>query len=98
MESSLLLLVVQEQRRLLPVYAYREEFLRAVANYPVLVVVGETGSGQTTQLPQFLREVGYAKAGVVGCTQPRRIAAMSVAARVAQEVGCRLGLEVNPET
>ncbi|CDI73657.1 Helicase associated domain HA2 containing protein, related [Eimeria praecox] len=85
---------LQEQRRLLPVYAYREEFLRAVAKYPVLVVVGETGSGKTTQLPQFLREVGYAKAGMVGCTQPRRIAAMSVAARVAQEVGCRLGLEV----
>ncbi|CDJ46354.1 pre-mRNA splicing factor RNA helicase, putative [Eimeria brunetti] len=85
---------LQEQRRLLPVYAYREEFLRAVAQYPVIVVVGETGSGKTTQLPQFLREVGYAKAGMVGCTQPRRIAAMSVAARVAQEVGCRLGLEV----
>ncbi|OEH78354.1 pre-mRNA splicing factor [Cyclospora cayetanensis] len=85
---------LQDQRRLLPVYAYREEFLRAVAKYPVLVVVGETGSGKTTQLPQFLREVGYAKAGRIGCTQPRRIAAMSVAARVAQEVGCRLGMEV----
>ncbi|KAL8449216.1 hypothetical protein Emag_003736 [Eimeria magna] len=85
---------LQDERRLLPVYAYREEFLRAVAKYPVIVVVGETGSGKTTQLPQFLREVGYAKAGRVGCTQPRRIAAMSVAARVAQEVGCRLGMEV----
>ncbi|KAL8433845.1 hypothetical protein ACSSS7_003589 [Eimeria intestinalis] len=84
---------LQDERRLLPVYAYREEFLRAVAKYPVIVVIGETGSGKTTQLPQFLREVGYAKAGRVGCTQPRRIAAMSVAARVAQEVGCRLGME-----
>lgn len=85
---------MQEERRLLPVYGYREEFLRAVAKHRVLIVVGETGSGKTTQLPQYLREVGYAKAGRIGCTQPRRIAAMSVAARVSQEIGCRLGLEV----
>ena len=60
----------------------------------VVVVVGETGSGKTTQLTQFLYEDGYCNGGIIGCTQPRRVAAMSVAKRVAEEVGCRLGQEV----
>lgn len=46
------------------------------------------------QIPQYLHEAGYSKLGKIGCTQPRRVAAMSVAARVAQEVGCKLGNEV----
>lgn len=46
------------------------------------------------QIPQYLHEAGYSKAGCIGCTQPRRVAAMSVAARVATEVGCKLGAEV----
>lgn len=80
---------------MLPVYAYRRQFLKAVREYPVLIVVGETGSGKTTQLPQYLYEVGYGKAGKIGCTQPRRVAAMSVAARVSTELGCRLGMQVS---
>lgn len=60
----------------------------------MLIVVGETGSGKTTQIPQYLEEVGYGKVGKIGCTQPRRVAAMSVAARVAQEKGVKLGHEV----
>ena len=60
----------------------------------VLVVIGETGSGKTTQLTQYLAEAGYTSKGKIGCTQPRRVAAMSVAKRVAEEVGCRLGEEV----
>lgn len=48
----------------------------------------------TLQIPQYLHETGYSKAGKIGCTQPRRVAAMSVAARVAQEVGCKVGHEV----
>jgi HrpA-like RNA helicase len=60
----------------------------------VLVVIGETGSGKTTQMTQYLAEAGYTSRGKVGCTQPRRVAAMSVAKRVAEEVGCRLGEEV----
>jgi pre-mRNA-splicing factor ATP-dependent RNA helicase DHX16 len=81
-------------RRTLPIYAYRDDLLEAISNNQVLVVVGETGSGKTTQIPQYLHEVGYTKLGKVGCTQPRRVAAMSVAARVAQEMGVKLGHEV----
>ncbi len=57
--------------------------------------MGETGSGKTTQLPQYLYEDGYTNDGKkVGCTQPRRVAAMSVAKRVADEMGTKLGNEV----
>lgn len=85
---------IQATRESLPVYALRKELLDAIAEYQVLIVVGETGSGKTTQLPQFLHEAGYTKDGKkVGCTQPRRVAAMSVAARVAEEMGVRLGRE-----
>ncbi|KAF7548212.1 hypothetical protein G7Z17_g7208 [Cylindrodendrum hubeiense] len=88
-------LSIQETRKSLPIYAYRDEFLAALETHQVLVIVGETGSGKTTQLPQYLHEAGYTKNGLkVGCTQPRRVAAMSVAARVADEVGVKVGNEV----
>ena len=60
----------------------------------VVVVIGETGSGKTTQLTQFLHEEGYSDFGLIGCTQPRRVAAMSVAQRVSEEMECELGAEV----
>lgn len=89
---------MEEVRKSLPVYKYRDGpngFLAAVEKYRVLVVVGETGSGKTTQLPQYLHEAGYTKGGLkIGCTQPRRVAAMSVAARVADEMGVKVGNEV----
>lgn len=86
---------IEETRKSLPVYKYRKEFLQAVAEYPVLIVVGDTGSGKTTQLTQYLVEEGYTKNGMkIGCTQPRRVAAMSVANRVAEEMGVKLGNEV----
>lgn len=86
---------IEETRRSLPVYGYREQLLEAISKNKVLIVVGETGSGKTTQLPQYLYESGYCKNGkMVGCTQPRRVAAISVATRVADEVGCKLGDEV----
>ncbi|WVO20013.1 uncharacterized protein IAS62_001303 [Cryptococcus decagattii] len=86
---------IQDTRKSLPIYEFRDELLEAIAEHQVLVVVAETGSGKTTQLPQYLYEAGYCKNGMkVGCTQPRRVAAMSVAARVAEEMGVRLGQEV----
>ena len=60
-----------------------------------MIVVGETGSGKTTQLTQYLHEDGYTRYGMVGCTQPRRVAAMSVAKRVSEEIGTNLGEEVS---
>lgn len=62
--------------------------------FQVLVCVGETGSGKTTQLTQYLHEAGYTVNGQIACTQPRRVAAVSVAKRVADEMACELGTKV----
>lgn len=67
---------------------------QAVTENQILIVIGETGSGKTTQITQYLAEAGFTARGKIGCTQPRRVAAMSVAKRVAEEFGCRLGQEV----
>lgn len=86
---------IQAVRRSLPVFPFREELLAAIATHQVLIIEGETGSGKTTQIPQYLFEEGYTKKGLkIACTQPRRVAAMSVAARVAREMGVKLGNEV----
>jgi pre-mRNA-splicing factor ATP-dependent RNA helicase DHX38/PRP16 len=85
---------IQEQRQYLPAFAVREELLRIIRDNRIVVIVGETGSGKTTQLTQFLMEDGFGKLGMIGCTQPRRVAAMSVAKRVSEEHGCKLGDEV----
>jgi pre-mRNA-splicing factor ATP-dependent RNA helicase DHX38/PRP16 len=82
---------LQEQREFLPAFAVREELLRVIRDNQVVIVVGETGSGKTTQLTQFLYEDGYGKIGLIGCTQPRRVAAMSVAKRVSEEMEVKLG-------
>ncbi|KAK4199204.1 P-loop containing nucleoside triphosphate hydrolase protein [Triangularia verruculosa] len=87
-------MTIKEQRESLPVYAFREQLIKAVRENQVLIVVGETGSGKTTQLTQYLAEAGFTNNGIIGCTQPRRVAAVSVAKRVSEEVGCRLGEEV----
>ncbi|KAI9758405.1 MAG: DEAH-box RNA helicase prp16 [Lichina confinis] len=85
---------LREQREYLPAFAVREDLLRVIRDNQVVIVVGETGSGKTTQLTQFLYEDGYGKIGMIGCTQPRRVAAMSVAKRVSEEMEVRLGAMV----
>lgn len=82
---------ILEQRRFLPAFAVRQEVLNVIRENSVVIIVGETGSGKTTQLTQYLHEDGYSKYGMIGCTQPRRVAAMSVAKRVSDEMGTQLG-------
>ena len=84
---------MEEQRRSLPIFQLKAELMQAVHDHQVLIVIGETGSGKTTQMTQYIYEMGYSKKGRIGCTQPRRVAAMSVAKRVSEEFGCRLGAE-----
>jgi ATP-dependent helicase HrpA len=78
----------------LPVVGRREEIARAIAAHQVTIVCGETGSGKTTQLPKICLDLGRGCDGLIGHTQPRRIAARTVAARVAQELGEPLGHSV----
>ncbi|KAF7261867.1 hypothetical protein EG68_00684 [Paragonimus skrjabini miyazakii] len=86
---------LKEVRRSLPIYKFRDSLLQAIADHQILIIEGETGSGKTTQIPQYLYEAGYCDGGKrIGCTQPRRVAAMSVAARVSQEMSVKLGKEV----
>lgn len=86
---------ILETRKSLPVWDQKTQFLDAVKANQSVVLVGETGSGKTTQVPQFLAENGYSDDGLlVACTQPRRVAAMSVAKRVAEEMDVKLGNEV----
>jgi len=79
---------------LLPITGKREEIKAALRQHQVIVVCGETGSGKSTQLPKLCLEAGLGIAGVIGHTQPRRLAARSVAARVAEELGSRVGDKV----
>lgn len=83
------------KRVTLPVFEYRADFMRLLAEHQCIVLVGETGSGKTTQIPQWCVE--YAKTlgqKSTACTQPRRVAAMSVAQRVSEEMDVVLGQEV----
>lgn len=87
---------ILEGRRNLPVHKYRQEFLDIYHNTQIMVFVGETGSGKTTQIPQYVLydELPQFNGKLVACTQPRRVAATSVAQRVADELGVNLGEEV----
>jgi len=88
-------LSIQSQRERLPIFKYKDRVLHCIERYQVVVVVGETGSGKTTQIPQYLHEAGWSANGnVIACTQPRRVAVTSVATRTASEVGTVLGNEV----
>lgn len=82
---------LKEQREFLPVYSVRDRLLTVIRDNRIVIIVGETGSGKTTQLTQYLYESGYHRNGLIGCTQPRRVAAVSVAKRVAEEMDSELG-------
>ncbi|XP_024368018.1 probable pre-mRNA-splicing factor ATP-dependent RNA helicase DEAH2 isoform X1 [Physcomitrium patens] len=86
---------ILEKRRTLPVWQQKAEFLNILAKNQTMILVGETGSGKTTQIPQFVVEAGYtSNRKQVACTQPRRVAAMSVSRRVADEMDVTIGDEV----
>ncbi|XP_057516708.1 probable pre-mRNA-splicing factor ATP-dependent RNA helicase DEAH2 isoform X2 [Amaranthus tricolor] len=91
---------ILEKRKSLPVWQQKEEFLQVLNNNQILILVGETGSGKTTQIPQFVIEAveldstDKRRKMMVACTQPRRVAAMSVSRRVAEEMDVTLGEEV----
>ena len=85
-------------------YQHRQQIIHSVQHNPTTIIVGETGSGKTTQIAQYLHESGLfqsipigplrSRDGVIGITQPRRVAAITVAKRVAEERGCKVGGEV----
>lgn len=87
---------ISDVRNSLPVFSVKNELMNIVREHQICVIVGETGSGKTTQLTQYLYDEGYARFGTICCTQPRRVAAVSVAQRVAEEFngGSELGMEV----
>ncbi|ELR56186.1 Putative ATP-dependent RNA helicase DHX35, partial [Bos mutus] len=88
-------LSIEQQRQKLPVFKLRNHILYLIENYQTVVIIGETGCGKSTQIPQYLAEAGWTAEGrVVGVTQPRRVAAVTVAGRVAEERGAVLGHEV----
>jgi len=88
-------LSIEQQRQKLPVFQYRNHILYLAEKYQTVVIVGETGCGKSTQIPQYLLESGWGGEGhVIGVTQPRRVAAVTLATRVAEERGSVLGDEV----
>lgn len=98
---------VQQQRVLLPVYAEEHRIMEAIYHHDCIILCGETGSGKTTQVPQFLYEAGFGNhgnklyPGMIGVTQPRRVAAVSMAERVGNELGNhkdRVGYQVRFDT
>src|ERR1041384_159373 len=92
----------------LPIAQRRVEILAALREHQVVVIGGETGSGKTTQLPKMCLEAGYGVEGKIGCTQPRRVAALSISRRIAgdlkvswgNQVGCKIRFsdQSSPET
>jgi len=78
----------------LPILSKKDEIIDAISNNPVVIISGETGSGKTTQIPKFCLAAGCGVDGKIGCTQPRRIAAMTVSKRIAEELGEALGKSV----
>lgn len=80
-------LSIQDQKRSLPIFEKRNKLLELIQRHKTLIILGETGSGKTTQIPQYIYSARLQGNGKIGVTQPRRVAAISVALRVAQEYG-----------
>lgn len=78
----------------LPIVAHREGIIELLKRNQVVVIAGETGSGKTTQIPKMCLEAGLAERGKIACTQPRRVAALSISRRIAEELGVQWGQEV----
>ncbi|KAK1642832.1 hypothetical protein QYE76_060637 [Lolium multiflorum] len=91
---------VEKARRDLPIIMMEQEIMEAIYENPVVILCGETGCGKTTQVPQFLYEAGFGtsnrldRKGIIGITQPRRVAVLAAARRVSYELGLKLGKEV----
>lgn len=82
---------IRETKENLPIFSVKKDLLNIIRDNKIVIIVGETGSGKTTQLTQYLYEEGYYKSGIIGCTQPRRVAAVSVSKRVCQEMNSKEG-------
>ncbi|OVA08766.1 Helicase [Macleaya cordata] len=91
---------VESKRKDLPIVMMEQEIMEAINEHSVIIICGETGCGKTTQVPQFLYEAGFGSSnsgvrnGIIGVTQPRRVAVLATARRVVYELGLRLGKEV----
>lgn len=82
---------LNEIRKALPAYAYRQHIINCIHQYSTLILIGETGSGKSTQIPQYIFESGLLNRGMIAITQPRRVAALTLALRVAKERGRNIG-------
>ncbi|CAL1531658.1 unnamed protein product [Lymnaea stagnalis] len=82
---------LRDARRALPIYPARQKIIAEIRKFPSAIVIGETGSGKTTQIPQYLLEAGVNSGATIAVTQPRRVAAISVSQRVAQEKNTNIG-------
>lgn len=87
-------LSIEKQRQRLPVFTSRNHILYLVEKFQTTIVIGETGSGKSTQIPQYLKESGWTTDGIIGIAQPRRVACTTLAERVAEECDVILGKEV----
>ncbi len=85
---------ILEQQKSLPIHDFKDELIEAIKNNQMVIVIGDTGSGKSTQIPQYLAEAGLHGNGKIAVTQPRRVAAKSLATRVADECGVDLGTTV----
>ncbi|KAE8752457.1 hypothetical protein FOCC_FOCC000928 [Frankliniella occidentalis] len=83
--------LISHERRKLPIFAIRSRLLEEIQKNSILIVIGETGCGKTTQIPQFIHEAKLEKNGIIAITQPRRVAAVSLSKRVAKEMNVQIG-------